>query len=644
MWQGKAASLWAKYYSEDCNRTKPATPEHPNTLTSSQSNLEARYSLGVNGSAGGEAIDSVADGHVTIRRGSRRKVPPLAPDVEILHGANAKQPQQPTPRSTPSPHRPSPQLVIRDKGPALASATLDPNSTPEVTTDPGAAGDDRGKRGGVHSRGPPPLRGRQVPSPSDDEADDYVETTPDKPRTKGGKDKAKQRAYARLGKAAAAATSLDELAGVLDEQLKTMRAYPATPTKECLATLDALLTRLKDHRTLPVADEDHATFSSVVARSVLDPMKSLAAQVEAQQKAIQNLTKSVEAARNAPLAAPAPSPSYAKAARDAPQTPTPKPKQPPLTRTAEERVLVRFVGEPPPLFHLPYVELVSRLNERLASLGLPQIQFAQKQTKGVPGLYVAPENGREGAEILTRRWDEWGPGALPGGRVVPVVMYRFLQVNGVPFASVGSMEEVAREFERRNGELGPVTGTPRLVNPPPSAAKIAAMKEAGRKPPTAGSIVFQLESKERVDMAVAAGRVALGGQAPQVQRAFPHLTVVQCWGCYQYNHIRSRCPEVNTKCGGCGGVSHGAVCAVTPKCLNCGGVHRADNPSCPRRKEISARMRQRADELCAALDESSDSRTPTMTSSLLSPLPSSLALGSFSSRTHTLAPRLPGDA
>ncbi|KAJ7038620.1 hypothetical protein C8F04DRAFT_1255906 [Mycena alexandri] len=436
------------------------------------------------------------------------------------------------------------------------------------------------------------------------------------------------------------------------EQVKTMRAYPTAPTKDCLAVLDALAARLKDHRTLPVVDEDRTTFSSVVARAVLDPVKSLVAQVEAQHKAIQSLAKTVESVKNAPLlstlsppASSAPhAPSNTSYAKTASTTPvSPRASYAPLPRDAGERVLVRFTGPPPPIFHLPYRELVEKLNELLVPMGLPEILFAQKQIKGVQGLYVAPATGKEGAEELTRRWNEWGPSLLPGGRVVPVVVHCFLQINGIPFAALGSMDEAARELERKNAELGLVRGTPRFVNPPPSAAKISAMRAAGRKPPSAGSIVFQLESKEKVDMAVAAGRVMFGGQAPQVQRAFPHLEVVQCWGCYRYGHVRSRCPETVAKCGGCGGASHGAVCSAVPACVNCGGVHRADNPACPKRKELAARMRQRVNELCATLDAtSSHHRSPLPAEPSLSPLPLSISLLSFPQHTQPSALRLPG--
>ncbi|KAJ7024087.1 hypothetical protein C8F04DRAFT_1192715 [Mycena alexandri] len=384
------------------NRNNPATPEHLNTPTFTLSNLESHDNLSVEGSA--EEACSVAVGNVTVRRGSRRRVPALSPDVEILHSANVKQSQQPTPRSTPSPHRPGPQLIIRDDDSLLlAPDTLAPDHTPEATTDPGAARDDRGKRGGApsNSREPPPLRGRQVKESIESDSDDYADALPGKPKSKGGRDKAKQRAYAKLRKTAAAVLSIDDLADILAEQVKTMRAYPTAPTKDCLAVLDALATRLKDHRTLPVVDEDRATFSSVVARSVLDPMKSLAAQIEGPA---QGDTESGEDGGDTSYAQRVVSASLPMKARSAP-----------LPHENDERILVRFAGPPPPFFHLPYQELVEKLNERLVPMGLPEILFAQKQVKGVQGLFIAPASGKEGAEALTRRWSEWGPSVLPGG-------------------------------------------------------------------------------------------------------------------------------------------------------------------------------------------------------------------------------------
>ncbi|KAJ7739394.1 hypothetical protein B0H16DRAFT_1324994 [Mycena metata] len=135
------------------------------------------------------------------------------------------------------------------------------------------------------------------------------------------------------------------------------------------------------------------------------------------------------------------------------------------------------------------------------------------------------------------------------------------------------------------------------------------------------------------------GRVVLAGGVRQVSRVFPHLKPVQCWGCYRYGHTRARCRETLASCGGCGGAFHGIVCAETLTCVNCGGAHRADNPVCPRRKEIAEGLRQRAADLCRALDENSSYLPPSNRSPSLSPLSPSISLSTFTT-DHT-APRLP---
>ncbi|KAJ6447968.1 hypothetical protein C8R45DRAFT_800208, partial [Mycena sanguinolenta] len=98
----------------------------------------------------------------------------------------------------------------------------------------------------------------------------------------------------------------------------------------------------------------------------------------------------------------------------------------------------------------------------------------------------------------------------------------------------------------------------------------------GRKPRTAGSIVFRLESRAKADLAVSLGCVHLAGSAPVVSRSFPHLRVRQCWGCHKFGHVKSKCTVKEVKCGRCGLAEHGAVCSAKPCCLNCGGEHRAD--------------------------------------------------------------------
>ncbi|KAJ7801478.1 hypothetical protein B0H14DRAFT_2615227 [Mycena olivaceomarginata] len=111
------------------------------------------------------------------------------------------------------------------------------------------------------------------------------------------------------------------------------------------------------------------------------------------------------------------------------------------------------------------------------------------------------------------------------------------------------MDELKRELQERNTEIRPVLGTPTWVR----RAKqwLASAITAGAKPRLAGSIFFRLESREKVDVAVAGRRLVLAGAAPTVVRGFPHLRITQCWGCLKFGHVKTRCSMKGTKCGGC---------------------------------------------------------------------------------------------
>ncbi|KAK6987824.1 hypothetical protein R3P38DRAFT_3229982 [Favolaschia claudopus] len=151
------------------------------------------------------------------------------------------------------------------------------------------------------------------------------------------------------------------------------------------------------------------------------------------------------------------------------------------------------------------------------------------------------------------------------------------------------MRELKREFELRNPYLGPVTGLPTWVNRPPSEAQAAAISASGRKPKLAGSVYFLLQSRDKVDLALSRGRIVLCSTSPTVARGFPHLRISQCWGCYKYGHTKARC---NVK-------------ARPVACLNCGGKHRADSYSCPKRKELLVTLAGRMKDLHESLDKSS---------------------------------------
>ncbi|KAJ7934582.1 hypothetical protein B0H13DRAFT_2305683 [Mycena leptocephala] len=486
----------------------------------------------------------------------------------------------------------------------------------------------------------PPLAGRQAtPTSPPSPVDCAVSSSDILPKRK--RDSAKQEKYESLQDKATAAESLDDLATILRETVATMRLYSSSaPTKACLKLLDEIQERLTNHHEFPSTDSTSESFSSIVTRSVVSPVKSLAAQVESQHKAIQSLAKTVESLKNTPLLASSPSaspsPSYAKAAGGISH---PKPKPPPLPNPSDERLLVRFDGPFPPSLHLPYRQILDELNAHLVPCGLPRLAYTQRYLDC--GIFLVPATGKEGVTALAEQWNDWGPSVLPGGRIVPVATHTVLQVGGVPFSGAGSLDDLKREFEERNPSLGKVVGTPRWVNKPPSEARIAAIVAAGRSPPKAGSLFIQLGSRELVDRAVAAVRVILAGTAPAVGRGFPHLRVVQCGGCFKYGHTRARCSTAESKCGGCGKAAHGITCAEKPSCVNCSGAHRSDSFSCPAHKQIAENLRQRATDLCASLHAQLRFNPHTLPKTTLSPLPSSLGLADFSTLPPSPALWLP---
>ncbi|KAJ7907052.1 hypothetical protein B0H13DRAFT_2332786 [Mycena leptocephala] len=548
-----------------------------------------------------DLTEAVEDAHVTLRNTRSRRqrdIQPIPDNANILHHPKSPQHAIDTLHEAVSPHHPAPQIRVvkkkQTKVPTENTTSLDLNP-PEVTLNPGASrvpmqGDDQGKRGGA-CKAPmalgelPPLAGRQATSTSPSSPVDRTAPSSDTlPKKK--RDSAKQEKYESLQEKATAAGSLDDLATILRETVATMRLYSTSaPTKACLKLLDEIQERLTNHHEFPSTHSSSESFSSIVTRSVVSPVKSLAAQVESQHKAIQSLAKTVETLKNAPLlmsSPPAsPSPSYAKAAGGGSH---PKPKPPPLPNPSDERLLI-----------------LDELNTHLVPRGLPKLAYTQRYLDY--GIFLVPATGKEGVAVLAEQWKEWGPSVLPGGRIVPVAMHTTLQVDGVPFSGVGSLDDLKREFEEHNPSLGKVVGIPRWVNKPPSEARIAAIL---------------------VDRTVAAGRVILAGTAPA------------------YSHTHARCSTVDNKCGGCGSAAHGISCAEKPSCINCSGAHRSDSFSCPARKRIAENLRQHAADLCASLDAQSRFN-PHFTSpkSSLSPLPSSLGLADFTPLHTPLAPRLP---
>ncbi|KAJ7936029.1 hypothetical protein B0H13DRAFT_2304100 [Mycena leptocephala] len=624
----------------------PDTPPPPTTLASSEprpayntSNLIEKLPV--------EA--SEAEANVTVRTRSRRQVSPLPAEAQVVTPPRTPQQTASPSRDTP-PHRPAPQIRVLEKNVAAKASARFTNTAPDVTLEPGAPrakaqGGDQGKRGGARKARnalgeSPPRADRQEDLPASQSPSDYAVPAENAQKPKQGPGTAKKDKFNELRDGASSASCLDELAAVLKETVATMRLYSGAPTKACLGLLDDIQERLASHRDFPSENETKDTFSAVLSRSVAAPVKELTAQVDAQQRAIQRLTKSVEALRNAPLLAAvsptlSPSPSYANAAASRPAT---KPKPAPLPNPSDERILIRFDGPLPPIVLSPYPDILVALNAHLAPRGLPTLVYTQKQSEN--SLFIVPRTKADVA-ILSDNWESWAPGILPGGRIAPVATHCFLQVDGIPFAGAGSLEDLKKEFEERNPELGQVVGLPTWVNKPPSEARVAAIVASGKKPPKAGSLFIRLLSRERVDRAVATGRVILAGTAPAVGRGFPHLRVVQCWGCLKFGHTRARCSLPAARCGGCGKDAHGIICADKPSCVNCSGVHRSDSLSCPSRKRIAEQLRQRAADICKTLDSQSQ-YSPCLVVDPLSPLTPALGLSSaFSILTTPPAPRLP---
>ncbi|KAJ6455325.1 Endonuclease/exonuclease/phosphatase [Mycena vitilis] len=138
----------------------------------------------------------------------------------------------------------------------------------------------------------------------------------------------------------------------------------------------------------------------------------------------------------------------------------------------------------------------------VSPLGLPAVACASRTKDG--GLFLVPES-KEATSTLVKEWVRWGPDIFPGARIIPPAIYSHIQLDGIPHA--------------------------------------------------AGSVFIRLESRAKVDLAVSFGRLRLAGSTPTVVRGFPHLRVTLCWGCLKFGHIKAKCTK-ETKCGGCGELSH----------------------------------------------------------------------------------------
>ncbi|KAJ7831939.1 hypothetical protein B0H14DRAFT_2592364 [Mycena olivaceomarginata] len=165
-------------------------------------------------------------------------------------------------------------------------------------------------------------------------------------RPRNNEKQEKQAAFLALRDRANAAGSMDDIATTFRDLVSLMRDYRKTgPTAACFESLNAVHARLEAAHEFPRDAESPESFSAILTKSVAAPL-------QAQHKALQSLTKSIESAKS-----PRPD-TYAAATAATFQPPQLSPKTVPVTSTPEERILLRCNGETPPIFTLPFHELV----------------------------------------------------------------------------------------------------------------------------------------------------------------------------------------------------------------------------------------------------------------------------------------------
>ncbi|KAJ7677662.1 hypothetical protein B0H17DRAFT_1236198 [Mycena rosella] len=352
----------------------------------------------------------------------------------------------------------------------------------------------------------PPTGGRQIHAPA------AAPPKPAKPAAarKSTKSKKKVSAFLDLKEHLLASGSLDDLTSTVKDLLTLMRDYKScAPMAACFEALDTVQARLENHHEFPCDREWEASFGALLTKSVADPIQVMCSLVQTQNKAIQSLSKTVESLKTARSLGLSPAATVASSHHNCPR-----------------------------LNPLPSRILLTSNSCALEKLALPRVVYASRLNAS--GVFLVPES-KDATTKLKHTWDRWGPLLFPGSRIAPAAEHCHIQVNGVPFAAVEDLALIACEFTERNPQLGPVVGTPAWVNKPPSEAQIAAEVSASRKPRVAGSLFIRLESRSKVDQAVAGRCIILSGSAPTVVCGFPHLRVTQCWGCLKFGHTKVRC-------------------------------------------------------------------------------------------------------
>ncbi|KAJ7768217.1 hypothetical protein B0H16DRAFT_1716240 [Mycena metata] len=222
---------------DDSRTSRQSVTEKGNTVLTSPCEIEADRS------------------NVTSRIGSRRAraVPPLPANAHVLWEPRSAASLSSRSVSPSLPHRPAPQLQV--------------HGSPDDSFAPSASA----------TASKPPNKKKKKSKPRDTAKQQKFST------------------FRALAEDEDQTNTLDGLAQLLGDVIKTMKAYTGTLIVACYNTLDAIAMRLGNHLTFPQAGDEREALGAVVSRTVLAPVKELTAKVELQQEAIISLTKSVEA-------------------------------------------------------------------------------------------------------------------------------------------------------------------------------------------------------------------------------------------------------------------------------------------------------------------------------------------------------------
>lgn len=108
-----------------------------------------------------------------------------------------------------------------------------------------------------------------------------------------------------------------------------------------------------------------------------------------------------------------------------------------------------------------------------------------------------------------------------------------------------------------------------------------------------------------------------------------YLEPLQCYRCYGFGHVASRCTQKENLCKRCGRPGHiSRNCDQTTKCMNCGGAHDAAWGSCPKRLALIQQLKRTT----PSRTESSVGQGPVR---LCAPVDASKAAANFEKRSYS---------